>query len=143
MIVSALVALTAGCALPGSRWQPLLTVNTYPQGAVVSDGGAPPRLAPFVLSYKRSRGTDCVRTAEFSVVWQSGTKTVTSTQLCGGDGTYQITIRRPADAPGLDYDLRVAAGQQQRTQGDQTAAQNANSQAIYTLGRLLGRSLAH
>ncbi|MFZ9650035.1 MAG: hypothetical protein ACO29C_08085, partial [Fluviibacter sp.] len=63
----------------------------------------------------------------FTAQWASGAEASSpdSTPLCNGlDSDYTVNIARPANAPGLDKDLKVA------NQRENVLAQQAQAQAI-------------
>ncbi len=125
----ALIAIVAlsGCA--GS-----LTVNSVPQGALISSNKQALGQAPLVITLTKdsARGfpqasNGCYMAPGFTAQWASGAEAASpdSTPLCNGlDSDYTVNIARPANAPGLDKDLKVA------NQRENVLAQQAQAQAI-------------
>jgi hypothetical protein len=122
-----IVALLSGCA--GS-----LTINSVPQGALISTNKQALGQAPLVITLTKdsARGfpqaaSGCYMAPGFTAQWASGAEAASpdSTPLCNGlDADYTVTIARPANAPGLDKDLKVA------NQREAVLAQQAQAQAI-------------
>jgi len=122
-----LVTLMTGCA--GS-----LTVNSVPQGALISSNNQALGQAPLVITLTKDSArsfpqaaSGCYMAPGFSAQWASGAEASSpeSTALCQGlDADYIVTIPRPANAPGLDKDLQVA------NQRENVLAQQAQAQAI-------------
>lgn len=122
-----ITCLLAGCA--GS-----LTVNSVPQGALISSNKQALGQAPLVITLTKDsvRGfpqgaNGCYMAPGFAAQWASGAEAASpeNTFLCNGlDGDYVVNIARPADAPGLDKDLQVA------NQRENVLAQQAQAQAI-------------
>lgn len=126
-----LVALLTACG--GS-----ITVNSVPQGALISSNKQALGLAPYVIQIDSSAASlypktanGCFRAPEFAAQWASGAEADSpeSTALCNGlDSDYTVTIRRPANAPGLDKDLKVA-NQREAVLAQQAQAQATNNVA--------------
>src|SRR5574343_1484586 len=122
-----LIGLLSGCA--GS-----LTINSVPQGALISSNKQALGQAPLVMTLTKdsARGfpqaaNGCYMAPGFIAQWASGAEASSpeSTALCQGlDADYIVTIPRPANAPGLDKDLQVA------NQRENVLAQQAQAQAI-------------
>lgn len=119
--------LLVGCA--GS-----LTVNSIPQGALITSNKQALGQAPLVieLSKDSAKGfpqaaNGCYLAPGFSAQWASGAEASSpeSTPLCNGlDSDYTVNISRPSNAPGLDKDLKVA------NERENVLAQQAQAQAI-------------
>jgi hypothetical protein len=135
--------------LGGCASQATLTVYTYPQGGYISqvDGvvfGTSPATVVYrpedLKEHVDDRGCFVVRGVQSK--WVSGaTSQLSPVTLCGApNGSYQITLTRSPDAPGLEQDLQFAmqlgnslaqrAAQQQAAQAAQT---NATLNAIRAL----------
>ncbi|MEN9902852.1 MAG: hypothetical protein RL651_1516 [Pseudomonadota bacterium] len=122
----AMVALS-GCA--GS-----LTVNSVPQGALISSNKQALGQAPLVITLTKdsARGfplgaNGCYMAPGFTAQWASGAEASSpeNTALCDGiDADYTVNLARPANAPGLDKDLKVA------NERENVLAQQAQAQAI-------------
>ena len=121
----------AGCA--GS-----LTVNSVPQGALISSNKQALGQSPLVISLSKDsvKGiplapNGCYMAPGFSAQWASGAEAASpeNTPLCNGlDSDYVVTISRPANAPGLDKDLQVA-NQRENVLAQQQQAQAMNNVA--------------
>ena len=121
----------SGCA--GS-----LTVNSVPQGALISSNKQALGQSPLVIALTKdsARGfpqaaNGCYMAPGFSAQWASGAEAASpeSTPLCNGlDGDYVVNIARPANAPGLDKDLQVA-NQRENVLAQQAQAQATNNVA--------------
>jgi len=121
----------AGCA--GS-----ITINSVPQGALISSGQQALGAAPYVITIDKSSANLYPKSADgcyvapgFTAQWASGAEAASpaSTPLCQGlDSDYTVTIRRPANAPGLDKDLKVA-NQREAVLAQQAQAQATNNVA--------------
>ena len=121
------MVVLSGCA--GS-----LTVNSVPQGALISSNKQALGQAPLVITLTKdsARGfpqaaNGCYIAPGFTAQWASGAEAASpeSTPLCNGlDSDYTVNIARPANAPGLDKDLKVA------NQRENVLAQQAQAQAI-------------
>ena len=117
----------SGCA--GS-----LTVNSVPQGALISSNKQALGQAPLVITLTKdsARGfpqatNGCYMAPGFTAQWASGAEAASpeSTPLCNGlDSDYVVNIARPANAPGLDKDLKVA------NERENVLAQQQQAQAI-------------
>ena len=117
----------SGCA--GS-----LTVNSVPQGALISSNKQALGQAPLVITLTKdsARGfpqatNGCYMAPGFTAQWASGAEAASpeSTPLCNGlDADYTVNIARPANAPGLDKDLKVA------NERENVLAQQQQAQAI-------------
>ena len=111
-----------------------LTVNSVPQGALISSNKQALGQAPLVITLTKdsARGfplaaNGCYMAPGFKAQWASGAEAASpdATPLCNGlDSDYTVTISRPANAPGLDKDLKVA------NQRENVLAQQAQAQAI-------------
>ena len=122
-----LAGLLAGCG--GS-----LTVNSVPQGALISSNKQALGQSPLVITLTKDAARDfpqaangCYMTPGFTAQWASGAEAASpeNTLLCNGLGSdYTVNIARPAHAPGLDKDLKVA------NEREQVLAQQAQAQAI-------------
>ena len=122
-----LFAIVSGCA--GS-----LTVNSVPQGALISSNKQALGQAPLVIDLTKDSakgfplGTNgCIMAPGFTAEWASGATASSpdSTPLCQGlDKDYTVNIARPSGAPGLDKDLKVA------NERENVLAQQAQAQAI-------------
>lgn len=122
-----LSCFVTGCA--GS-----LTVNSIPQGALITSNKQALGQAPLVieLSKDSAKGfpqaaNGCYLAPGFSAQWASGAEASSpeSTPLCNGfDSDYTVNISRPSNAPGLDKDLKVA------NERENVLAQQAQAQAI-------------
>jgi len=128
------LVLLAGCetATPDL---PAVTVYTSPAAATVSHNGTP-QPSPATFYFQRPPGDACWNVMGFAARWLSGAaaSTESAVQLCGRSAFYEITIQRPQDAPGLDYDIQAAYDQQQR--------QSENSRAVgESIGRAVGASI--
>gem|GEM_PF-2855246 len=117
----------AGCA--GS-----LTVNSVPQGALISINKQALGQAPLVITLTKDSvhgfpqaSNGCYIAPGFTAQWASGAEAASPdrTPLCNGlDSDYTVIISRPANTPGLDKDLKVA------NQRENVLAQQAQAQAI-------------
>lgn len=126
LILLLLAALT-GCV--GS-----LTINSVPQGALISSNKQALGQAPLVIDLTKdsARGfplaaNGCYMAPGFTAEWASGAvaSSPDSTALCNGlDKDYTVNIARPSGAPGLDKDLKVA------NERENVLAQQAQAQAI-------------
>lgn len=122
-----LIGLLSGCA--GS-----LTINSVPQGALISSNKQALGQAPLVMTLTKdsARGfpqaaNGCYMAPRFTAQWASGAEAASpdSTALCQGlSADYSVTIPRPANAPGLDKDLQVA------NEREKVLAQQQQVQAI-------------
>ena len=122
-----MASMLAGCA--GS-----LTVNSVPQGALISSNKQAIGQSPLVITLTKDStkgfpqtANGCYMAPGFIAQWASGAEAASpeSTILCNGlDSDYTVTISRPANAPGLDKDLKVA------NEREQVLAQQAQAQAI-------------
>ena len=122
-----LIGLLSGCA--GS-----LTINSVPQGALISSNKQALGQAPLVMTLTKdsARGfpqaaNGCYMAPGFTAQWASGAEAASpdSTALCQGlSADYSVTIPRPANAPGLDKDLQVA------NEREKVLAQQQQVQAI-------------
>lgn len=134
LIIALLVAtLVVGCAT-----QATLTVNTWPEGAVITElgsgrfAGESPAVSYYNLNSKSPKNSaGCYLVRGFQAQWQSGA--VSSTQetitLCGSStGDYNISIQRPQVA-GLDRDQNYAV-QKQMLRAQQKQAQSAQDAAL-------------
>lgn len=120
------MALT-GCA--GS-----LTVNSVPQGALISSNKQALGQAPLVITLSKDSAQafplgpgGCYMAPGFTAQWASGAEAASpdQTPLCQGlNSDYSVTIGRPANAPGLDKDLQVA------NEREKVLAQQQQVQAI-------------
>ena len=121
------MVVLSGCA--GS-----LTVNSVPQGALISSNKQALGQAPLVITLTKdsARGfpqaaNGCYIAPGFTAQWASGAEAASpeNTALCNGlDSDYVVTISRPANAPGLEKDLTVA------NQRENVLAQQQQAQAI-------------
>jgi hypothetical protein len=128
----ALLFFLGACATPDN---PAITVYTSPAAATVTHSGMS-QSSPATFYFQRPAGDACWNVSGFTARWLSGATASTgpSVQLCGRSAFYEITIERPQDAPGLDYDIQAAYDQQQR--------QSENSRTLgETLGRAAGASI--
>lgn len=122
-----MVITLVGCA--GS-----LTVNSIPQGALISSNQQALGESPVVIELTKDsvRGfaqnaAGCYLAPGFTAQWASGATASApdGTPLCQGlNGDYSINIPRPANAPGLNKDLKVA------NQRENVLAQQQQAQAI-------------
>lgn len=111
-------ALLTICALTVTACGPgTLTVKSEPEGALISYGNKSLGLAPFVASLPssdkavRKDAQGCYLTTGFTARWASGAtaSSPNPTTLCNGlNADYVLEIPRPADAPGLQVDLKAA-----------------------------------
>lgn len=89
-----------------------VTYASDPPGALIMQGGGSPMLAPAWLRYTFDpQGPDCITLAPVQAVWASGATVTESARICphGRMGqNWSYTLRRPADAPGLQTDLAAA-----------------------------------
>lgn len=125
------------CSLSGCATQGSLTVNTWPEGAVITELGTgrfvgeSPAISYYNLNSKSPKNAaGCYLVRGFKAQWQSGA--VASTQeaitLCGpSTGDYNISMQRP-QVGGLDRDQNYAVqkqmlrAQQQQAKSSQDAA---------------------
>lgn len=125
------VVMLSGCA--GS-----LTINSVPQGALISSNQQALGQSPLVLTLTKDSARDfpvaangCYQAPGFKAQWASGAEATSpdGTPLCNGlDADYTVTIARPANAPGLDKDLK-AANDRERVLAQQAQAQATNNVA--------------
>ncbi len=122
-----LIGLLSGCA--GS-----LTINSVPQGALISSNKQALGQAPLVITLTKDSAQafplgagGCRMAPGFMAQWASGAEASSpdSAALCQGlDADYTMTIPRPTNAPGLDKDLQVA------NEREKVLAQQQQVQAI-------------
>lgn len=125
------MVVLSGCA--GS-----LTINSVPQGALISSNKQALGQSPLVITLSKDSAqamplaaNGCYTAPGFSAQWASGAEAASpeNTALCNGlDSDYVVTISRPANAPGLDKDLTVA-NQRENVLAQQAQAQATNNVA--------------
>ena len=125
------VSVLTGCA--GS-----LTVNSTPQGALISSNQQSLGLAPYVITLDDTaaqrfpqNASGCYIAPGFTAEWASGAQAASpeTTPLCQGlSHDYSVTIGRPSGAPGLDKDL-AAANARESVLAKQAQAQATNNVA--------------
>lgn len=130
---SLLSILLAGCAT-----QATLTVNTWPEGAVITEigsgrfSGESPAVSYYNLNSKSPKNSaGCYLVRGFKAQWQSGAVASTSETitLCGpSTGDYNISIQRP-QVGGLDRDQNYAV-QKQMLRAQQQQAKSAQDAAL-------------
>jgi len=144
-LVYALVA----CLVGGCTTQLEMQINTIPQGAKISSMvGQTASYSPTIWHYpivqKSIDDSGCHHVVGYDVEWKSGAKTQSRNPivLCGNTGSWQITIERPANYPGLETDLLVerAVLADQAVYAATRAPQNSfwDSEAGGTIGFALG-----
>jgi hypothetical protein len=125
------MVVLSGCA--GS-----LTINSVPQGALISSNKQALGQSPLVITLSKDSAqtmplaaNGCYMAPGFTAQWASGAEAASpeNTALCNGlDSDYVVTISRPANAPGLDKDLQVA-NQRENVLAQQAQAQATNNVA--------------
>ena len=127
-----------GFLLSGCATQATLTVNTWPEGAVITELGTgrfvgeSPAVSYYNINSKSPKNSaGCYLVKGFKAQWQSGA--VGSTQetitLCGSRvGDYNISIPRPP-VGGLDRDQNYAV-QKQMLRAQQQQAKSAQDAAL-------------
>jgi hypothetical protein len=125
--VFSLLSLT-GCA--GS-----LTVNSIPQGALISYNKNALGQAPLVVTLNKNSfkaaANGCYSVPSLTAQWASGATAASpeNTSLCNGlDSDYTVNITRPDNAPGLEIDLK-AANERENVLAQQQQAQAINNVA--------------
>lgn len=112
LLLLGLSACTLTACGPGT-----LTVKSEPEGALISYGNRSLGLAPYIANLPsndkamRKDGSGCYLTTGFTAQWASGVSASSPTPitLCSGLGAdYVVEIARPANAPGLQEDLKAA-----------------------------------
>lgn len=104
-----------GCAMTPPAIYATIHVTSVPEGATISAGGITFGTAPFsIVQYHVPTLLDergCMIATPITATWMSGAQATTSPDLayCQWDGTYNVTLTRPADAPGLEADVELAA----------------------------------
>ncbi|MYJ75574.1 MAG: hypothetical protein F4089_10965, partial [Gammaproteobacteria bacterium] len=108
------MAVAVGCLMLSGC---IYTVNytTEPAGAILTyQDGDPIGMTPVSRDYREdSRYMDdegCMLVYGVTATWASGARASTgrTIRLCKGIGDYRVHLVRPADAPGLETDIRVA-----------------------------------
>jgi len=96
-----------------------LTIQTEPQGALVVEQGTGAQVrSPAVVTYEfteHHRASDgCFYVRPMVAHWASGATAGSSDliPLCGNNTSWTLMIERPADSPGLEQDVAVAAARQ-------------------------------
>lgn len=129
-IVLGAALLLAGCATPNA---PTLTVYTNPSAASVTEinGGAAQK-SPAVFSYNRRTLNGCFTVRGFTARWISGAtaNSAPTLQLCGTSANYTVTIDRPTNYPGVEYDIEQAVAQDHQQQENAKELGNVIGQAI-------------
>ena len=105
-----MLAALAGCASTYT-----LTVTAAPEGAMLAfqDGNAIGE-APVTLTYNADptyMSGSCFRVMGVTATWTSGAQSRSAPVLpiCGSGAAHRMVhLNRPADAPGMDVDLKVA-----------------------------------
>lgn len=129
--------LLIGFLLSGCATQATLTVNTWPEGAVVKELGTGKFVgeSPAVTYYNITNNTPknsmgCYKVRGFIAVWQSGATATTPDEinLCDGIGNYTINLSRP-NVAGLDKDQNYAV-QKQMLRAQQQQAKSAQDSAL-------------
>lgn len=130
--------LLIGYLLSGCATQATLTVNTWPEGAVVSELGTgrfvgeSPAVSYYNLNSKSPKNAaGCYLVKGFRAQWQSGAVGATqeTITLCGpSTGDYNITVQRP-QVGGLDRDQNYAV-QKQMLRAQQQQAKSAQDAAL-------------
>ena len=105
------VLLLSGCTT-------YVSVASDPEGAVITsaDGSETYGRAPVTIEYDRDTlEANLGKVPGFVATWPSGAKAATEAPYVVRDFKYgaQIELQRPADAPGLEEDLRFALEQAQ------------------------------
>ena len=125
-----------------------LNVTTIPDGATLywqqgGQIGAAPQLLNFEANPAYMNG-NCFQVQGVTAAWTSGAKAQSSQVilLCNGPGDYHVTLERPANAPGLDADLRVAVMMMQHRIAQEQLVNQYMMEASSDLGEALGRILA-
>ena len=128
--------LMTACALAGCAGS--ITVNSTPQGALISSNKQALGLAPYVITLDDSAAqrfskdtSGCYLAPGFAAEWASGAQAASpeTTPLCQGlSHDYSVTIGRPSGAPGLDKDL-AAANARESVLAKQAQAQATNNVA--------------
>ncbi|MGN1149200.1 MAG: hypothetical protein ACI4SY_00655 [Sutterella sp.] len=108
-----------------------ITVTSDPEGALISDAesGATYGYAPLDVEYDRSRLESgqtpgrCASVPGFVATWPSGAKAHSASpfEVCDLRYGTEVSLIRPADAPGAEQDLRWALERAQRRARDAEA----------------------
>ena len=132
--LTAVVCLAiTGCA------KPKLTVFSQPEGAYISDlSGNAFGVAPVTLNYnlddlKKHRDSNgCFLVGGIQGTWPSGASSSSGTiKLCVVSTlSFNVTINRRPESPGLDKDLQFALQLQQARQQSIQQKDNADNQAL-------------
>jgi hypothetical protein len=110
-----------------------ITVHSTPEGALISSDKQTLGISPYRIEINPDISKTLAKTEDgcygappFTAHWASGAVASSPiTPLCQGlDGTYQIIIRRPVDAPDLKKDLEAA------NQREDVLARRREAQAI-------------
>ena len=130
------LSLVAASVLTGCAGS--LTVNSTPQGALISSNQQSLGLAPYVITLDDSAAQrfpqdarGCYIAPGFTAEWASGAQAASpeTTPLCQGlSHDYSVTIGRPSGAPGLEKDIQ-AANARESVLAKQAQAQATNNVA--------------
>ena len=128
--------LITACVLTGCAGS--MTINSMPQGALISSNKQALGLALYVITLDDSaaqrfpqNASGCYIAPGFTAEWASGAQAASpeTTPLCQGlSHDYSVTIGRPSGAPGLDKDL-AAANARESVLAKQAQAQATNNVA--------------
>jgi hypothetical protein len=145
ILVGILPGFLAGCAVP-TPLAPTVTIYTSPSAATVGqiDGSGGNAKSPATFTYQRPSVDKCFIIKGFTARWISGAKanTAPTLQLCGASATYNVTIDRPADVAGAEYDIQQAVEQGRAAQEAAAQASASVNQAGFALGQAFGQHLA-
>ena len=143
VVTAAFLAVAlAGCASTYT-----VNVDATPPGATLSwQGGATIGRAPQSINFNPDpayMNGNCLRALGLTATWTSGATAHSDPvlHLCNGPTQYFLKLDRPANAPGLATDLRVAEMLlAQRIQQEQ-AAMESLGEAAEEIGKAIGGAL--
>jgi len=99
-------ALLCACAATAPK-SAMLTYESVPDGAEIFEGGKSLGAVPVTRTYQSDGKSSTIQTRDVRAVWPSGAWTTFFTLLPVGSDRV-ATLKRPADAPGLQQDLEHA-----------------------------------